>query len=166
MFNDAFSDSAMAELEKQKQEKIQKLNALAGQISVCVAKIEELNNKITQANNCLAQARIIPGLIGEVSGLMGSVGYAMQKGLSIDGQPMGENVSAKSLSISGDINGQVDSIIGKITTYGNNKYQEAMQERQKAIELRAQYDSLMASPPPIMGAAVAPVIPEVVAFSG
>lgn len=163
-------DEAAEQLRRAQQQKRSDLDNYVNQANAKVSEINEINSKIDQANSCAAQVRPIPGIIGGACATMGSVGAALQSGLSIDGAPVGVNVSSDSVSIKGNVDGGVEAIIAKIQEYCSRKNQEGNQKRQEAEQIRTLYENRLASYPADLGiygpAPTFPSIPEIHNFGG
>ena len=159
-----------ARIAAEQRQKRSDLDNYVNQANAKVNEINEINSKIDQANSCASQVRPIPGIIGGACATMGSVGSALQSGLSINGTPVGINVSNDSVSIKGNADGGVEAIISKVQEYCTRKNQEGNQKKQEAEQIRTLYENRLASYPEDLGpygpAPTFPDIPEVHNFGG
>ena len=159
-----------AQLAIAQKQKVADLNNYVNRANGIISEINEINSKIEQASSCASQVSQIPGIISGACAMMGSVGASLQSGLSINGSPVGVNVSADSLSMASNVDGGVNAIISKIQEYCTKKNHEGNEKKQQAEQIKVQYQNRLASYPADLGpygpAPTFPTIPEVNTFGG
>ena len=149
-------------LRQAQRAKAASLKSIVSQAQAPIAKIKELNSKILQAAACAATAKSIPGMLDGALSTMAAVGQSLQSGLKINGQPVGANTVSSAQSIKGEISSSVESMISTIRGYCSKKKAEAEKERAKALKLKEQFNSVLASYPSSLGPyGPAPTFPEI-----
>lgn len=149
---------------EQKRKKADLYNYV-NQANIIINEINMINGNMEQAGNCISQIKVIPNIINESCAMMGAVGYSLQKGLIINGTPVGINISSDSINIPKTINNEVTLVVTKIQEYCMKKNREGNEKKFQVERIKIQYQNRLASYPFDLGpygpAPSFPNIPEV-----
>lgn len=128
-----------------------------------IEKIKKINKDIIKANKCADQIIKIPGIMQGTYQYMGATGGSLQKGLSINGKPVGQNISDNASNMANDTQNKVNLIINKIQEYATRKNVEGNQKLEEVMNIRKKYNSRLSSYPKNLGSyGPAPIFPFII----